>query len=62
VLATATGLHAYATNTRRQDQRLNVRISRSSNGVDWAAPTEAKPVTPAWAARDEPDHWARTMG
>jgi hypothetical protein len=33
VLATTTGPHAYATDTRRESQRLNVRISRSSNGV-----------------------------
>lgn len=58
VLATASGLYAYATNTQRHGRRMNVQISRATDGRDWTLPTEAMPKPPPWASREKPDIWA----
>lgn len=59
VLVDADGsLVAFATNTRRDGQRLHVQVSRSPDGVHWSAPVDAMPRAPAWAFRERPDIWA----
>ena len=58
VMPVPDGLIAYATNTRRGGERLNVQMSRSSDGVHWSTPVDAMPVAPRWARTGEPDIWA----
>jgi hypothetical protein len=58
VLVEETGLTAYATNTVRDGKRLNVQVSRSTDGLTWSAPADAMPTRPAWAASVRTDVWA----
>ena len=58
VLEVDNGLAAYATNTVRDRQRVNVQVSRSLDGMTWTPPTEAMPERPPWARRKDPDIWA----
>lgn len=58
VLPVDDGLVAYATNTRRHGHRINVQVSRSSDGLAWTAPAEAMPTVPPWALPSKPDIWA----
>jgi len=54
VLPMGEELVAYATN----GQHLNVRFSRSIDGVYWSNPVDAMPVLPAWVHAEGPDIWA----
>lgn len=58
VLPVGDGLVAYATNTVRGGARLNVQMSRSTDGAHWSTPVDAMPVAPRWAHPGEPDIWA----
>jgi beta-xylosidase len=58
VLPVDNGLVAYATNGKQGGKRLNVQVSRSSDGKIWSAPVDAMPKAPRWARSGAPDIWA----
>lgn len=58
VLPVDGGLVAYATNTKRDGQSLNIQTSRSVDGRSWSAPRDAMPEAPPWALARSPDLWA----
>jgi len=58
ILPVGDALVAYATNTDRSSRRLNVQVSRSVDGVHWAAPKDAMPIAPRWARAHDADIWA----
>ena len=49
--------YAYATQTLREGQWINIQVARSRNLVDWEHLGDALPDKPAWA-RETQDFWA----
>ena len=52
--------YAYATQSRREGEWINIQVARSADLVDWKHLGDALPQKPAWARRTQ-DFWAPTV-
>ena len=60
ILAADGFYYAYATQTRRDDEWVNIQVARSANLIDWTHLGDAMPDKPGWAQSTQ-DFWAPSV-